>query len=176
MLKKLIGFTLFIVLAAGLILGAVNRTLAKDVNHEGNLQAERLESSPQGNGSGAGKQGARSGNGSQGGYYRQPQVGENPQAEVESWISVEGIVTSADDSLATISLAHGGALEIEGRAWSYVLENGFSMQIGDQLRLTGFYEDSLLEVGAIENLTRGTSIQIREQSGRPLWAGRSRQG
>jgi hypothetical protein len=33
-----------------------------------------------------------------------------------------------------------------------------------------------LEVGTVENLSSGTQVQLRETSGRPLWAGRGRGG
>lgn len=96
----------------------------------------------------------------------------NTQAQVEDWISLEGYVTSADTSQVLVSLLDGETADFSGRAWTFAQESGFALQMGDRLRLTGFYEDTDLEVGSIDNLTSGISIQIREQSGRPLWAGR----
>ncbi len=100
----------------------------------------------------------------------------NPQAEVDEWINLEGEVTAVDTTLLTITLADGQVIEVYGRPWSYAQENGFSLQVGDRVLLTGFYEGATLEVGAIQNLATGSSIQIREENGRPLWAGRGRQG
>lgn len=98
------------------------------------------------------------------------------QAAVDEWIKLEGTVSAVDDTTLTVTTAEGEVLTIENRAWTFAQEEGFSVQPGDNLRMTGFYEDGELEVGTIENLTAGTMIQLREESGRPLWAGRGRRG
>lgn len=192
MLKKIIGISLLVGFAAVLILGAVNRTLAKDGGNEPRSQSvessgERhaLESNqgefPAQNG--GGNRGGQSGGSSQYGYGERGAVREtqpnnpSPQAQVGEWVVIEGLVSSVDSTLAVIALEDGRTVEITGRPWSFALENGYALQAGDQVRLNGFYEDAeRFEVGAIENLTQGTSFQIRDQDGRPLWAGRGRQG
>ena len=192
MVKKIIGISLLVGFAAVLILGAVNRTLAKDGGNEPRaLSAESSEESHafennQGEYSaqtGEGYRGGQSGKTSEYGYSERGSVREtqpnspSPQAQVDEWVVIEGSVESADSTLAIISLQDGSTLEITGRPWSFALENGYALQAGDQVRLTGFYEDAeRFEVGTIENLTQGTSFQIRDQDGRPLWAGRGRQG
>jgi hypothetical protein len=176
MIKKVLGISILVGLTAVLIFGAINRTQAKNSDHETRPLASGAGTYRQGGGQGAGQGAFQPGIRNQGGYDQQPLAGGNPQAEVDNWTSVEGTVMSADSSQVLVTLSNGEALEIAGRAWSYAQENSFSMQNGDQLRLTGFYEDNELEIGTIENLTNGTTIRIREQSGRSLWAGRGRQG
>ena len=192
MLMKIIGISLLVGFAAMLILGAVNRTLAKEggneprsISAESSVERYDLEigpgESPAQNGEGF--RGGQSGGSSQYGYGERGAVREaqpnnpSPQAQVDEWVVIEGSVNSVDSALAVILLQDGNTVEITGRPWSFALENGFALQAGDQVRLTGFYEDNdSFEVGAIENLTQGTSFQVRDQDGRPLWAGRGWQG
>ena len=47
-------------------------------------------------------------------------------------------------------------------------------QAGDSVSLTGFYEDGDFEVGQIDDQTTGQTVSLRDESGRPLWAGRGR--
>ena len=192
MLKKIIGISLLVGFAAMLILGAVNRTLAKEGGNEpralsagSSVERHALENKPgeypaQ---NGEGFRGGQNGGTSQYGYGERGAVREaqpnnpSPQAKVDEWVVIEGSVNSVDSALAIILLQDGNMVEITDRPWSFALENGYTLQAGDQVRLTGFYEDAeRFEVGAIENLTQGTSFQIRDQDGRPLWAGRGRQG
>ena len=57
-------------------------------------------------------------------------------------------------------------------------------QVGDQVTLRGFNEDEDLstgsdqhfEVGRIDNASNDQGVLIREENGRPLWAGRGRRG
>ncbi len=159
----------------GVITGQGNRWFQSNENTT--LDQDNPGSQPgTGFGRGQGNQLNQSGAGySRGAGAGDPTLG-NPLAEVDEWINVEGEVTAVDSTLVTVALADGQVVEIYGRPWTYAQENGFSVQVGDRLLLTGFYEDNLLEVGAIQNLTTGASIQVREENGRPLWAGRGRRG
>jgi hypothetical protein len=97
-------------------------------------------------------------------------------AEVDEWLTLSGAVTGADASLLSVQMANGELVEIIGRPWTFAQEQGFTAQTGDPVSLTGFYEDGEFEVGGLENLTTGLSVTIREESGRPLWAGGGRRG
>lgn len=192
MLKKIIGITLLGGFAVVLIFGAVNRTLAKEIGNEArSLSVEssgerRMQQNNPGEvpaQSGEGTRGGQNGSSSQYGYGNRGEAREtqqnspSPEAQVDGWVILEGEVNSVDPTLVIITLSNGNTVEISGRPWSFALENGYTLQAGDQVRLTGFYEDAeRYEVSAIENMTQGTSIQIRDQDGRPLWAGRGRQG
>ena len=65
----------------------------------------------------------------------------------------------------------GESMVIEGRAWSYMQEQGFAIQQGDLVKYEGFYEDGEFKVSQIENLNTGESLVLRDASGRPSWAG-----
>ena len=99
-----------------------------------------------------------------------------PQAQVDEWIMLEGVVADVQDEALMIELDGGGELIIEGRAWSFAQELGFDTQIGNQVLLAGFYEGDDFEVGRITDQSEGSEVVLRESSGRPLWAGNGRRG
>jgi hypothetical protein len=73
-------------------------------------------------------------------------------------------------------VAGGEEVLIENRPWWFAQEQGFVAAEGDELAIVGFYEDGAFEAGRLDNLTTGLSVPIREESGRPLWAGGGRRG
>jgi hypothetical protein len=90
------------------------------------------------------------------------------------WVTVDTAVEVLDDSGLRLS-ADGETVTIQGRAWSYAQDAGLAVSTGDRLRLTGFYDESgLFEPGQIENLTTGQMVVLRDDGGRPLWAGGGR--
>ena len=97
-------------------------------------------------------------------------------AEVDEWLMLSGTVTGVDDSLLSVQMDNGELVEMIGRPWTFAQEQGFTAQTGDPVSLSGFYEDGEFEVGGLVNLTTGLSVTIREESGRPLWAGGGRRG
>lgn len=97
------------------------------------------------------------------------------QAQVDEWLTIDGTVTAANADELVVQTATGEVL-VEGRALRFLQEQGFAVQVGQQLRLTGFYEEGDLEVGAVENLSSGQGVMVRDENGRPLWAGRGRRG
>jgi hypothetical protein len=104
------------------------------------------------------------------------------QAEVEEWLSLQGTVVSVDANALVVQTTSGEQVRVENRAWWFAQEQGFWTQAGHQVTLVGFYEgddpsrDSgqRFEVGRIEDNTNGQTVLVREENGRPLWAGRGR--
>lgn len=97
-------------------------------------------------------------------------AGGNSQAEVQAWQTIEGLVTSIDDEQMSV-MTEAGQVEVTGRSWRFAQEQGFAARIGDQVRVIGFDEDGDFEAGQIINLTSQQQVQMREESGRPAWAG-----
>lgn len=97
--------------------------------------------------------------------------GTGPIAETEShdWTALTGTVVSVDDTQMTVQ-TDSGEIEIADRPWSYALSAGFTAQVGDQVTLEGFYQDRIFEAARLSN--GDLTVSIREESGRPLWAGR----
>ena len=202
MIKKIFVSVLLAGAFGLLIMGAVNRTMAKSTNSE---PLALTEGSLRGNGTEAGYQkeektnqinndlnrgSARSdfvkGNNSQisrtgsgyGGGQNNNTAGEylgNGLADVQNWedpITVR--VESSSPDLWIVSNNKGFYLEIEGRALRYMIENGFEVSYGDELLLIGFYENENYEIGSITNITTQQSLAVRSEIGRPLWAGGGR--
>ncbi len=95
----------------------------------------------------------------------------NPQANVSEWLTLQGTVSNftltsfvleADEGLIPVQLGN-----------SYFVENlGLTLQPGDRVTVTGFWESP--EQFTARQVTLDATGQIfvlREESGRPLWAG-----
>lgn len=103
-------------------------------------------------------------------------AGGEGQAEVDAWLQLKGTVLEVSADGFTVQTTDGEIIVVEGRPWTFAQEQGLVVAGGDQVTLIGFYEAEDFEVGQIDNLSSGLSVAIREASGRPLWAGRGRQG
>jgi hypothetical protein len=79
-----------------------------------------------------------------------------------------------DDEL-TIQTGDGPVTVHLGPEW-YWEDQGIPLAEGDQVKVSGFYEDDTFELADIENLTSGETTLLRDEMGRPLWAGRRRGG
>jgi hypothetical protein len=126
--------------------------------------------------------GSEGGNGYQGGggVGQGRQAGSGTLGEgladdpVETWKVISGTVFGLEDDELTIDTGDGAVTVHLGPEWYWETE-GISFVDGDQIQVSGFYEDDTFEVGSIENLTAGQSVTLRNETGRPLWAGRGRQ-
>jgi hypothetical protein len=92
-------------------------------------------------------------------------------APVEEWITVSGVVNSVDPAIWTVTLEDGTVKEIYGRLLDFLNEQGFIVSSSDSLVLTGYYQDDNFGLAEIENITTGETIALRDEYGRPLWAG-----
>jgi hypothetical protein len=180
MIKKIVIGTLLAAMIGLLVYGAWYRTKAKSASESASAAGEHrgqvgaVQGQAAGNWSGLqsaddGQQSPGSGQWSAIGG-QQPAI-ESPLAEVTQLVALAGSVESAAADVVVIAIADQAPVELSGRSLSFALEQGFAFQPGDKLKLTGFYEDQDFEVQAIENLTTGQSVALREENGRPLWAG-----
>jgi RNase P/RNase MRP subunit p29 len=206
MWKKVILGTLFAGLVTILVVGAVNRTVAKSADRntdQQNVSGPRWAQAQGGNqlisdqprgGNGGGGQGrqaeANSSNAQQSqasGQRRGGQVqdadsrgggqgrqGQNAETQAP-WQTIQGTVVGVDEAGMTLQTADG-EIEIADRAWRFAQESGFGARVGDRVQLRAYFDGDILEVGDISNLSTQQQVQVREESGRPLWAGGSRGG
>ena len=92
--------------------------------------------------------------------------------ELKGIVSFRGIITQANEDLLVIYCENGNEIIVEGRALRFVIDAGFSAEIGDSIAVNGFFETSdEFEISHIKNLTENVEVQIHEKGGRPLWAG-----
>jgi hypothetical protein len=92
------------------------------------------------------------------------------QAQVDAWITIQGVVVNLDENELIVD-GDGELITVANRPWWFAQEQGFNATPDDTVTLTGFYEDDAFEVGKITNNTTNESVLIRQENGRPLWAG-----
>jgi hypothetical protein len=188
MLKKVLFGVLVLGLSGVLVVGAINRTndrLDRETRGEQDQQSRRSENLGQRNGGGQGEgQGDGQGERRQvleakvplGQGNQDNRQGERDSDEVLESLQENGVVTVVNEDALVVETVREETLFIEGRTWMYALDQGFQADVGDQLALSGFYEDGEWKTAEVENLSNGMRLVIRSDRGRPMWAGQGRQG
>jgi hypothetical protein len=179
MIKKIILGVVVLGISAGLIYGGVYRTIERMDTGEKAYQSERNLSLNQGNSEernqGQGNNPTNGSKGKQGGGNGSENNRAASDKEFKDMVSFAGIVTQVNEDLLVILCEKDNEIVIENKAWRFAIDASFSAEIGDSLAVKGFYEGAdEFEVSTIENITKGVEVQIREGSGRPLWAGNGR--
>ena len=204
MIKKTILIGLFVLFSSILIYGGVKRTTAKTgeearlLTQTGTGQSAQaangerlyrnrlastgdaeLRQSPgrggQGNWQDAG-QSEGYGQGSQGSGGGRGQQRNFAETESHEFVTIEGIVTQAPAAGIDMLLAtDAGEVQI-GTGPGYLNEVGYVITDGEQLTLTGFWEDGEFKVSEITRGSDGASVTLRDEFGRPMWSGAVRNG
>ena len=86
--------------------------------------------------------------------------------------NLEGTVEMITPEAVIIKSSEGNDVIIEGRAWRFAQEMGYSLRIGQSVNITGYEEDGEFKPVEISVIGSGSAFQFRESSGRPMWAGR----
>jgi hypothetical protein len=183
MLKKIALGIVMAGVSGGLIYGAVNRTVLRAETSAGSggisgargNQGRLVEEDDQT--TGLQNRGNRNGGSGQG-RNNADEPFANPTgsglAQVDAVYEITGIVSLVDEDQMIVLDETGSQTLVENRAWWYALDAGFTAAAGDTLQLTGFYDEGVFETISLENVTQSITVQIREESGRPLWAGGGR--
>lgn len=159
MIKKGILIGLLVLVSGFLVLGGINRTLAKTrgITLFHFIPGMAVVDEPsQGNGVRLNLSESREGSSS------------------SDWVTLEGLVTSVNELAIQVKMPDGSSIVLEGRAWEYAQLQGFKANAGDPLELTGFYEDDDFETAILSNLSSGEKLWLRNNSGRPMWAGKGK--
>jgi hypothetical protein len=90
-------------------------------------------------------------------------------AELETY---EGTVLETAELL--IALEGGETVQVGLGPSHYREGEGFALQVGDTVRVTGYWEGDEFKAAEVENLATGQQILLRDASGRPMWAGQGR--
>ena len=69
-----------------------------------------------------------------------------------------------------VSTAHGQELVV-GTGPGYMETQGFTLQVGEQVQVQGYWEDDELKAGQVTRLRDDQTITLRDQDGHPMWAG-----
>ncbi|MCX7839890.1 MAG: hypothetical protein N2559_10630 [Anaerolineae bacterium] len=154
MLKKILFGTIVLALLAVLGVGAVIRTMDRTSTYGGQGRGRASEVSA--------------------GNSESPRWGQQTQAH--TLVTLTGTVTSVNENALGMKFTDGSTLVIENRPWWFAQEQKFTAQVGDQVKVTGFWYDGTFETSKIENVTNGKTVQLRDEYGRPGWSGRGRRG
>jgi hypothetical protein len=101
----------------------------------------------------------------------------DPQAPTEAWTTVSGVVQSLDGTVLTLETGAGELIEVTLGQPGYWEAQGVSLAAGDAVVAEGFYEDEAsLEARSLTLAATGQTVLLRDESGRPMWAGGRRGG
>ena len=170
MIRKLILGVLFVGLMGLLIFGAVNRTIAKS----GTPLANGLNRDTQVEQSMANEEVAMNEGYGRGGTGQGRNTSDiNANRTYPLAVSfIEGRVESVTNEALVVITQDGNTVVVEGRPWRFVREMGYTLQVNEQVRITGFNEDGEFKVVTLTRVGGGEAFQLRdESSGRPFWAG-----
>lgn len=95
-----------------------------------------------------------------------------PQTEHTEWQVIEGTVVEVDELV--IETEDGQRVQVGLGPSHYRESQGFVLDVGARVRVSGYLEDGEFKAGWIENLTMDTSVVLRDESGHPMWAGQGR--
>jgi hypothetical protein len=144
-----------------------------------NDNSSRFDREPGTAGNGRGRQTANADPGSDtAGYGRgqnrntgQPQRVEQP-SEHDAWQTVEGAVIETVELV--VETIDGDTVQVGLGPSHYRESQGFIVNVGDRVRVSGYWEGDEFKAAEVENLSTGIEIVLRDASGRPMWAGQGR--
>lgn len=170
MIKKILWWGIFVVLSGALIYGAVYRTVMK----AGDAALNGSGQSAQGGLAGSNGTQSQGWQNDEGGNETRSSGSEEDHPLPGNWIQLEGKASQVDARTLLIVLEDGTSVLVERGAWRFALEQGFVINIGDPVRLVGFYESSDFEVVEMFNLANQSTVTLRDADGKPLWSGGNR--
>jgi hypothetical protein len=95
----------------------------------------------------------------------------DPQADVSQWFTLNGEVLSLDVTSLTLYTDDGQTLDIQlGPEWFWTSQDA-PLAPGEQVTVQAFEENGQIQAGQISLDGDGTTLALRDASGRPLWAG-----
>ncbi len=162
MVKKIMLWTVYVLIVGLLVFGAANRTLAK-------TDQGLLIGNPEEIISGRGQ-----GNGSSVEYGEYEAAGHEEVLEQQDWVTLSGQIIAVGSEALEIQTGSAGDLEIEGRSWRFAQELGYVPGEGNEVVVQGFYEYGEFEVSTIHDLATDQIFKLRDEYGKPMWGGGGR--
>jgi len=194
MLKKMLVGSFLLIMAGALVVGGISLFSRSQSAHawQGRGQEDRgviaqrasnqIVPGSQGHGQGRGQGGREastntetsentpgSGYGLGQGQGNSQRSRTKPQVEVADWRTVEGVVVETTELV--IETVDGQTVQVGLGPSHYRESQGFVLQVGDRVRVSGYSEDGEFKAGQVEKLDTGESIVLRDTDGRPMWAG-----
>lgn len=89
----------------------------------------------------------------------------------QDWETIRGTVIALDGNTLTVDTDSSPVDVHLGPEW-YWESAGIDISDGDTVEITGFYEGDEFEVAHVKNISGGEAVSLRDETGRPQWAGR----
>ena len=184
MLKKIVVGALIVVVIGAVGVGIIDAAQGRSVAAQTNAPAQSTaavdpqgqsygrsggQGQGQGQAQGRGNQGNGNGAGGQG-QTQNPNPGTQ-QANVTDWVTMKGTVNSFDGVGVSLTTDESAPLWVQFGQSQYVAAQGVTFTAGDHLTVNGFYENGQYQAGTVTNETTGQTLNLRDTTGRPLWAG-----
>ncbi len=96
---------------------------------------------------------------------------QDPQAQVDEWVTANGVITEMVRSQMTLQTAEGELLTFQSGQPRFFETQGVAFAIGDEVEVLGFWQGDTFNAGDITNVATGERVMLRDPNGRPLWAG-----
>jgi hypothetical protein len=178
MVKKVAFGTLLLGLIAVLVAGAIIRTVDR---------TENVEARGSSQGRGAGQEAERVASGSsqdlnadvqrqgRGGYGQGTGITERQYlnyADLQEWVLYEGTVTQVPTAGVDLIIETNTGQKVTiGTGPGFMEDQGFTLQAGEQVQVRGYWEGNELKAAQVTRLRDGATITLRDEVGRPAWAG-----
>ncbi|MFN2195064.1 MAG: hypothetical protein ACK2UW_02940 [Anaerolineales bacterium] len=94
-----------------------------------------------------------------------------PQAELPAWESYHGVVQSVDATGFNLLADDGQVLWVDSGNQNFVQSLGMNLEPGEALTVTGYWVEDTFTAGQIQVDASAAVYQLRDDYGRPLWAG-----
>jgi hypothetical protein len=89
-------------------------------------------------------------------------------------IRIEGAISQAPAAGVDMILETKGGQILIGTGPGWLQEQGFNLAAGDEVQVSGFYENDEFKAVTITRLSDGQAITLRDEFGRPMWSGAGR--
>lgn len=185
-LIALTGLLVFGIVAAGLYAAVSGNYLLGNGQHQGQGQGQgrgRMAAVTVAHGEGerlAQDDSQPSGRGGRGSQSAAPVVSQaegrdaaEPRTTAAELTTFRGVVTAVEGELM-IETDSGQTVVVGMGPTSYRESLDFQPQVGDSVTVTGFDEDGQFKATEIVDHTTGQTVALRDEEGRPAWAGRGR--
>jgi hypothetical protein len=120
------------------------------------------------------------GNGRRGGFGQGASTAErqypNYEDAPEDWGLYEGTVIQAPAAGVDLIIKTGSGEEVlVGTGPGYLEDQGLVLQAGEPVQVQGYWEDGEFKAAQVTRLQDGQTVTLRDEVGRPAWAGSNRQ-
>ncbi len=111
--------------------------------------------------------GASGGHAGTGDGTQQPE----PQVQVDEWLTYRGTLMSYQGGMMTLGTDDGQLIAFQTGRPNFFASQGVTFQVGDEISVTGFYQNDQFMAGEVVKIATGERVMLRDPNGRPLWAG-----